>query len=131
MTCLEARPLYEGRALAQRLAAGRYPDHACRGYALAARLVGDMDAVLVGGDTVAPGGLINKAGTAALAHAARACGVPVYAVCPSEKLLPRLPRTRHTATAAPRLRSAPDRAQPPEEVLAAPLPGRRRDQLLL
>ena len=87
-----------------------------------ARLVGDVDAVLVGGDTVAPGGLINKAGTAALALAARACRVPVYAVCPSEKLLPRLPRTRRPA---PQRRgfAVPDRAQPPEEVLAAPLPG--------
>ncbi len=121
VTCLEARPLYEGRALAQRLAAAGIPITLAVD-ALAARLVGDMDAVLVGGDTVAPGGLINKAGTAALALAARACGVPVYAVCPSEKLLPRLPRTRRTDR--PRRGFAvPDRAQPPEEVLAAPLPG--------
>ena len=121
VTCLEARPLYEGRALAQRLAAAGIPTTLAVD-ALAARLVGDMDAVLVGGDTVAPGGLINKAGTAALARAARACGVPVYAVCPSEKLLPRLPRTRRKSTQR-RGFAVPDRAQPPEEVLTAPLPG--------
>ena len=121
VTCLEARPLCEGQALAQRLAAAGIPTTLAVD-ALAARLVGDMDAVLVGGDTVAPGGLINKAGTAALALAARACRVPVYAVCPSEKLLPRLPRTRRPA---PQRRgfAVPDRAQPLEEVLAAPLPG--------
>ena len=121
VTCLEARPLYEGRALAQRLAAAGIPTTLAVD-ALAARLVGDMDAVLVGGDTLAPGGLINKAGTAALAHAAHACRVPVYAVCPSEKLLPRLPRTRRPARQR-RGFAVPDRAQPPEEVLAAPLPG--------
>ena len=121
VTCLEARPLCEGRALAQRLAAAGIPTTLAVD-ALAARLVGDVDVVLVGGDTVAPGGLINKAGTAALALAARACRVPVYAVCPSEKLLPRLPRMRRPA---PQRRgfAVPDRAQPPEEVHAAPLPG--------
>ncbi len=121
VTCLEARPLCEGRALAQRLAAAGIPTTLAVD-ALAARLVGDMDAVLVGGDTVAPGGLINKAGTAALALAARACRVPVYAVCPSEKLLPRLPRTRRPARQR-RGFAVPDRAQPPEEVHAAALPG--------
>ena len=121
VTCLEARPLCEGRALAQRLAAAGIPTTLAVD-ALAARLVGDVDAVLVGGDTVAPGGLINKAGTAALALAARACRVPVYAVCPSEKLLPRLPRTRRPARQR-RGFAVPDRAQPPEEVLAAALPG--------
>ena len=121
VTCLEARPLCEGRALAQRLAAAGIPTTLAVD-ALAARLVGDVDAVLVGGDTIAPGGLINKAGTAALALAARACRVPVYAVCPSEKLLPRLPRTRRPARQR-RGFAVPDRAQPPEEVLATPLPG--------
>lgn len=120
VTCLEARPLYEGRLLAQRLAAAGIPTTLAVD-ALAARLVGAADAVLVGGDTVAPGGLINKAGTAALALAARACRVPMYAVCPSEKLLPRLPRTGRKSTPRRGL-AVPDRAQPPEEVLAAPLP---------
>ena len=120
VTCLEARPLCEGRALAQRLAAAGIPVTLAVD-ALAARLVGDVDAVLVGGDTVAPGGLINKAGTATLALAARSCRIPVYAVCPSEKLLPRLPRTR---CPAPQRRgfAVPDRAQPSEEVLSTPLP---------
>ena len=121
VTCLEARPLYEGRALAERLAAAGIPTTLAVD-ALAARLVGDVDAVFVGGDTVAPGGLINKAGTAALALAARACGVPVYTICPSEKLLPRLPRMRRTATQR-RGFAVPDRAQPTEEVLAALVPG--------
>ncbi len=140
VTCLEARPLYEGRTLAQRLAAAGLPTTLAVD-ALAARLVGTVDAVFVGGDTVAPGGLVNKVGTAALALAARACRVPVYAICPSEKLLPRLPGTRRwcagsasneqppcasgvvrTAT-QPRGFAVPDRAQPAEEVLAAPLPG--------
>ncbi len=121
VTCLEARPLCEGRALAQRLAAACLPTTFAVD-ALAARLVGAADVVLVGGDTVAPGGLLNKAGTAALALAARACRVPVYAICPSEKLLPRLARTRRTATQR-RGFAVPDRAQPTAEVLPAPLPG--------
>lgn len=44
--------------------------------------------VLVGADSVAPAGLTNKAGTAALAMVARQCTVPLYALAGSEKFLP-------------------------------------------
>ena len=87
VTCLESRPGGEGGALARELAAAGLrvrlaPD------AAAARLVGEADLVLLGGDTLSPRGLIHKVGTLGLALAAREGGVPMYAVLGSLKVLP-------------------------------------------
>jgi translation initiation factor eIF-2B subunit delta len=85
--CTESRPVGEGAELAKRLARE----------GVSVRLVVDAAAysflrecrlVLVGADAVGRRGLVNKIGTAAVALAARALGVRVYAVCGPEKFLP-------------------------------------------
>ncbi len=86
---LEGRPRYEGRELARALAA--------RGIAVtlitdaqAAIFLPQCHAVVVGADTVlANGDVLNKAGTALLAWAARGYGLPFYVLCESLKLSPR------------------------------------------
>jgi len=84
--CSESRPMCEGVELARELAAlGHRP--AVVADALAPALVQRAAVVLVGGDTVFRRGLVNKAGTYALALAAREAGVPIYALCPTEKFL--------------------------------------------
>ncbi|MCC6178077.1 MAG: hypothetical protein IT305_22470 [Chloroflexi bacterium] len=87
IVCLESRPAREGVALARRLAA------AGRNVTLAVDAAGPSqvagaDLVLLGGDTLAPDGLVHKIGTLGLALAARQHGVATYALCGSEKWLP-------------------------------------------
>ena len=48
----------------------------------------EVQLVLVGADAASPRGIFNKTGTSLLALAARELGVPVYALCSSEKFLP-------------------------------------------
>jgi translation initiation factor eIF-2B subunit delta len=89
--CLESRPAREGAALAERLAeAGCTVTLAVD--AAGPALVAEASAVLLGCDTLAPGGLVHKIGTFGLALAARQFGVPVYALAGPEKLLPALVR---------------------------------------
>ena len=54
------------------------------------RVLPEAQMVLVGADAVSPRGVFNKTGTALLALAARELGVPVYVLCDSCKVLPRL-----------------------------------------
>jgi len=54
----------------------------------AALFVGQADVVLVGADAITEQGAVNKTGTHLLALAARAAGVPMYAVADSGKLSP-------------------------------------------
>lgn len=85
---LESRPRYEGRATAAQLAK--------RG--IAVTLITDAQAdiflpfsqaVVVGADSVlADGGVLNKAGTALLAWAARGHHVPFYVLCETLKISP-------------------------------------------
>jgi len=81
----EARPLEEGRRVAERLAAWRVPTL----YITDAQMglfVARADAVLVGADSVlADGSVVNKAGTYPLALVARERGVPFYVCCESFK----------------------------------------------
>jgi translation initiation factor 2B subunit (eIF-2B alpha/beta/delta family) len=90
VACLESRPMLEGAVLARRLA-----DAGLRVIvtldALGPAIVGGARLVLIGGDTLAPEGLVHKAGTFGLALAARRAGVPVYALVGPEKLLPAVP----------------------------------------
>ncbi|MGD8289738.1 MAG: hypothetical protein PVI31_14005, partial [Gemmatimonadota bacterium] len=44
--------------------------------------------VVFGADSIGDRGVVNKVGSAALAHAAHAAGVPVYVFCDSTKILP-------------------------------------------
>jgi translation initiation factor 2B subunit (eIF-2B alpha/beta/delta family) len=87
----ESRPGGEGRAVAGELAAGLdAPVTLCAdagvAHALDAR---DVDAVLVGADTVlADGRVVNKVGTRTLAAAAAAVGVPVHVAAHTDKVAP-------------------------------------------
>jgi translation initiation factor 2B subunit (eIF-2B alpha/beta/delta family) len=67
------------------LAVSSYPDAAVYDRLGSA----EIDAVLVGADSVGPdGSLVNKVGTRAAALAAERAGVPFYAVCASDKIRP-------------------------------------------
>lgn len=86
---LEGRPLYEGRTLARQLS----------GQQLKLTLITDAQAdiflpmcraVVVGADSIlADGSVLNKAGTALLAWAARGHGVPLYVLSETLKISPR------------------------------------------
>ncbi|QLC33536.1 NUDIX domain-containing protein [Halarchaeum sp. CBA1220] len=84
----ESRTAREGVATAERLAAEGM-DVTLTTDAAVATLVESVDAVLVGADTVLrDGSVVNKVGTRAAALAAAEAGVPVYAVCASDKIAP-------------------------------------------
>ncbi len=85
--CAEGRPACEGRSMAAELAASGIPVSLAID-ALVIALVGQAQVVLVGADHLTSQGLVNKVGTYGIALAARAAGVPIYALCSSEKFLP-------------------------------------------
>ncbi len=85
--CAEGRPVGEGRSLAQDLAASGIPVTLVIDV-LAVALIAEAELVLVGADHLSRQGLVNKVGTYALALAAQAGAVPIYALCGSEKFLP-------------------------------------------
>jgi translation initiation factor eIF-2B subunit delta len=93
--------LFEGVALAERLRRAGAAVTVITD-AQAALFAARSDAVLVGADAVNDGGVVNKVGTHAAALAARAAGVPVYAVADTFKLSP----GRVAAVAAGGLRDA-------------------------
>ena len=72
----ESRPMLEGRTLARELAEDQIPVRFVVD-ALAATAVRGCDRVLVGADAVTQTDFINKAGTHALALAAKDAGVPI------------------------------------------------------
>ncbi|HRE56061.1 MAG TPA: translation initiation factor eIF-2B [Candidatus Competibacter sp.] len=85
MIVTESRPLEEGRRLAEQLSVWKVPTVYITD-AQMALFVARADAVLVGADSVlADGAVLNKAGTALLALAARERGVPFYVACESFK----------------------------------------------
>ena len=97
----ESRPGGEGVALAGVLAAAGWrvtliADMAC------GLFVGQARAVVIGADSVrADGGVVNKVGTYPLALAARAAGVPLYALCETRKIAaPEYPLTFEEMDAA-------------------------------
>ncbi|EFO79576.1 initiation factor 2B related protein [Oscillochloris trichoides DG-6] len=85
--CAEGRPACEGRIMAQELAASGISTTLVVD-ALAVVLAGESQLVLVGADHLSPEGLMNKVGTYGMVLSANAAGVPVYALCSSEKFLP-------------------------------------------
>lgn len=87
VVCAEGRPACEGRTLAAELAAGGIPVTLVID-ALAIALAGESQLVLIGADHLSGDGLVNKVGTYGIALAAREAGVPMYALCGSEKFLP-------------------------------------------
>ena len=85
--CFESRPMNEGRSLAEALAAaGVDVDYAVD--AAAYSLVPTCDVVVIGADSIGDRGVVNKIGSASLAGAARATGVPLYALTDETKFLP-------------------------------------------
>lgn len=85
--CAEGRPACEGRTLAAELAAGGINVTLVID-ALAVARAREVQLVLVGADYLGAHGLVNKVGTYGIALAAGAGGVPIYALCGSEKFLP-------------------------------------------
>ena len=79
--------MYEGRIMAQRLAAQAIPIDLFTDSGLLASLPG-ADLVLVGCDAFFPDGFVNKVGTHALLRMARIAAVPAYVVADSFKFLP-------------------------------------------
>jgi translation initiation factor eIF-2B subunit delta len=88
VVCTESRPGYEGRAVAATLAQEGIRTTLTTDSA-AAHFLGRVNLVLVGADSVSRDGLVNKIGTYGIALAARERGVPLYALCGTEKFLPR------------------------------------------
>jgi len=85
--CFESRPMDEGRAFAESLAKERLAvTYAVD--AAAYSLISQCSAVLLGADSIGDRGVVNKIGSAALAHAAGAAGVPVHVLCDGTKWLP-------------------------------------------
>jgi len=85
--CTESRPLYEGRKVAEVLSeAGIHTTLVTE--ASVSHVVPRVNLVMVGADSVSGEGLVNKMGTCGVALAAKAHGVPFYALCGTEKLLP-------------------------------------------
>lgn len=109
--CTEARPALEGVKLARKLAAEGAEVHLVVD-STPPSLLGEIDLLLTGGDALTPLGLVNKVGTYGLALAAKAHGVPFYALCGTDKIL--------TEELGQRLRIEP---KEPGEVLPQPHPG--------
>lgn len=83
---LEGRPLYEGRTVARELS-GQGVEVTLLTDAQADIFLPMCQAVVVGADSIlADGSILNKAGTALLAYAARAHGVPMYVLSESLKI---------------------------------------------
>ena len=108
--CFESRPLSEGRMLARALSeAGVAVTYAVD--AAMHVLASTCHVVVLGADSIGDRGVVNKIGSAALAHAARAANVPVYVLADETKILPsEVPQPL-------------DDHRPADEVWAAPPPG--------
>ena len=109
----EGRPLYEGRRLAQDLAAAGVAVTLITD-AQAGAFMAEAAAVLVGADAVlADGSIVNKAGTYLLALAAHDHRVPFYVACETLKV---------SAEDIWGAAVAPEEKEP-DEVLPEPMPG--------
>lgn len=108
--CTESRPACEGRQLARTLADHGVPVTLVVDAAAAAE-VRNAQLLLTGADLLSSAGLVNKAGTYALALAAQAAGIPFYTLCGSQKFLP------------PGYRTPAQKAGPAAEVWMEPGPG--------
>lgn len=85
--CAESRPDCEGRALASELAESGIVVTLVTD-ALSVSMVRSAQLALVGADQLTREGLVNKAGTYALALACQAHHIPLYGLCGSEKFMP-------------------------------------------
>lgn len=85
--CLESRPMNEGAVMARSLAGAGVPTTLAVD-AAGDLLARDVDAVLLGADSIGDLGIVNKIGSRAVSLAAREAGVPVYVVADHSKFLP-------------------------------------------
>jgi translation initiation factor 2B subunit (eIF-2B alpha/beta/delta family) len=86
VACTEARPALEGRKLATRLAAGGIEVIHTFDNALGL-ILPNCRAAFMGCDCVGRPGVVNKVGSWATAVACRELGIPVYALCGTEKFV--------------------------------------------
>ncbi len=86
--CPESRPICEGVAMAASLGMAGI-DASVIADAAIYRFLPGVGLALVGADAVSPSNIFNKTGTAQLALAAFQFNVRVYALCPSDRFLPR------------------------------------------
>ncbi|MEA3407945.1 MAG: hypothetical protein U9R48_07690 [Chloroflexota bacterium] len=105
--CSEGRPMLEGQTLANELADVGLQVTFGVDMALF-EWMGEVGALVLGADTLAAGGLVNKVGTAELVRAARRCDIPRIVLCTTRKLLP-----------SDYLTSLRFREGPPEEIMPA------------
>jgi ribose 1,5-bisphosphate isomerase len=117
MIVLEGRPRYEGREMARALSSQHFPVTLLTD-AQADIFLPQCQAVVVGADSIlANGDLLNKAGTALLAYAARGHNIPFYVLSETLKISPQTwPNDFQQAQALLEEKE-------PEEVLEQPLPG--------
>jgi translation initiation factor 2B subunit (eIF-2B alpha/beta/delta family) len=88
VVCTKAMPIGEGIEMASDLLAGGF-DVELIDDDVAFEVLPGADLVLAGADAVGPEQAINKVGTAALAGAAGAEGVPFYLMVSTDKILPK------------------------------------------
>lgn len=99
VVCTESRPMLEGVELSRELA-GRGIAVTLIADAAAGSVVHEVQAILVGADSVSGGGVVNKIGTSGLALTARAMKIPFYVLCGTEKFIPeRLVKIEQTKAA--------------------------------
>lgn len=87
VVCTRAMPIGEGTEMAAELRAGGFEVELIDDE-VAIEFLPGMDVVLAGADAVGPTQVINKVGTAVLAGAAKAFGVPFYLLAATDKILP-------------------------------------------
>ena len=87
VVCTRAMPIGEGTEMAAELRAGGF-DVELIDDEVAIEVLAGMDVVLAGADAIGPSQVINKVGTAVLAGAAKAIGVPFYLLAATDKILP-------------------------------------------
>jgi len=87
VVCTRAMPIGEGIEMAADLRAGGF-DVELIDDEVAIEVLPGVDVVLAGADAIGPSQVINKVGTAVLAGAAKAIGVPFYLIASTHKILP-------------------------------------------
>jgi translation initiation factor eIF-2B subunit delta len=106
----ESRPMREGRALAEALAAEAV-NVTLIADAAAALMMAQADCVIVGADRVTPEHVVNKIGTRMIVLAARECGVKVFALGDTSKFIAGWPASEANHPADEIWRDAPSRVE--------------------
>lgn len=92
--CTESRPMCEGVTMVRKLGRAGIPTTLVTDAAVFTFLP-EASCVMVGADAISLRGVVNKTGTCGIALAAKAQGIPFFALCGIQKFLPasfRVPR---------------------------------------